>query len=868
MSITHRRPTDPTRRHRRLALVVAAGLLAGLAPVTVAPPGVIAASPPDAPAGGLQPTVQYEEAMAHANDRIAFTPGDRVTVGFQPRADDTWLIGGTAPRALPAGRLSGASMRTVVAAPAEPARPAPVTSPTVAPSTAPSEPPVATPAPSADLPTVDPTPDPSPEPALDAPAVDPSDVVPAEPASWSFADSDPVVTPHAPVSSGGLRKEIFGFLPYWELSASDTRLDWEKLSTVAYFGVGATSTGALLKTNSDGSTSVGWSGWTSSKMTTVINDAHRNRTRVVLTVQSFAWTSSQLATQKALLGSATARLNLARQVTAAVRDRGADGVNLDFEPIASGYADEFTALVRTIRAELDGVASGYQLTFDTTGYIGNYPIEDATASGGADAIFIMGYDYRSSGSSPVGSIAPVGGPLYDVGDTVRAYAARVPPSKLILGVPYYGRAWSTSSDALNASNISGTKYGTSVAVLYETARDLAVENGRRYDTTEGVAWTAYRRENCTSTYGCVTSWRQLYYEDATSLKKKYDLVNTYGLRGAGIWALGYDGTRTELYQAIKDKFITDAIPPKITGSALSSTFISPNGDSRQDTVTVTVKATGLDHWGYLVEPMDGTTPGPAVRSGTVPSVTPTYTWNGKRGDGSDLPDGVYRITVWTADASENRAQRAFLVTLDTAVPTVGSSTTPSVITPNGDRRSDTTTLGWSAGERVTGTGRILDRNGVTVRSWALIAGTSGAFTWDGRDNAGKAVVDGRYVYRVAGFDPAGNATLRDLPMNVDRTIASVGWSSGSFDPRAGQASRLSFRLIRSATVTVAIYQGTTLVRSVWLAKPVAAATWGWTWDGKNGNGVLVKPGTYSVSVTATSWVGATKLTSPVTVRAH
>ena len=27
-----------------------------------------------------------------------------------------------------------------------------------------------------------------------------------------------------------------------------------------------------------------------------------------------------------------------------------------------------------------------------------------TASGGADAIFVMGYDYRSSGSSPVGSI--------------------------------------------------------------------------------------------------------------------------------------------------------------------------------------------------------------------------------------------------------------------------------------------------------------------------------------------------------------------------------------------------------------------------------------------------------------------------------
>ena len=42
---------------------------------------------------------------------------------------------------------------------------------------------------------------------------------------------------------------------------------------------------------------------------------------------------------------------------------------------------------------------------------------------------------------------------------------------------------------------------------------------------------------------------------------KYDLVNAYGLRGAGIWALGYDGTRPELWNAIQAKFITDTTPP-------------------------------------------------------------------------------------------------------------------------------------------------------------------------------------------------------------------------------------------------------------------------------------------------------------------
>ena len=100
------------------------------------------------------------------------------------------------------------------------------------------------------------------------------------------------------------------------------------------------------------------------------------------------------------------------------------------------YADEFTALVKSVRAELNKVHKGYQITFDTTGWIGNYPIEAATGSGGADAVVIMGYDYRTGSTRNVGSVAPLGGPTFDVGDTVRAYLARLTASKIILAFPY------------------------------------------------------------------------------------------------------------------------------------------------------------------------------------------------------------------------------------------------------------------------------------------------------------------------------------------------------------------------------------------------------------------------------------------------
>ena len=117
-----------------LAAVLAAGPLpmstaiamAPAAPVLPASEPVSEANPPETPtqapgitpgeldgadaAAGQHPSVAYEEAMAHAGDRINFEPGGKVEVGFTPRAGDEWPVDGRAQSALPHGRATGGQM--------------------------------------------------------------------------------------------------------------------------------------------------------------------------------------------------------------------------------------------------------------------------------------------------------------------------------------------------------------------------------------------------------------------------------------------------------------------------------------------------------------------------------------------------------------------------------------------------------------------------------------------------------------------------------------------------------------------------------------------------------------------------------------
>ena len=354
----------------------------------------------------------------------------------------------------------------------------------------------------------------------------------------------------------GLRREVLGFLPYWKLDTTTrAALRLDLVSTLAYFSIGVQPNGYLARGSSSTPT-VGWAGWTSPAMTEIINAAHARGVRVVPTITMMAW-GYDYTDMTALLNSASSRARLVAEVVSMVRDRRVDGVNIDFEPVPSSLRSQFTTLVREVKAGLVNARVGSYVTVDTMAgaatWATGYDVAGLTASGAADALMVMAYDFHYAGSARAGGVAPIDSDyIFAAADALRDHLARVPSRKLIWGVPYYGRAWNTTSASVNATVRSPVQ---SVAFSYlwddhgtpAGGKVLGQRYGRKWDPVGQVPWFSFWDAGS-------GGYRQGYYEDPQSLRVKYDLVLRNDLAGIGIWSLGMDTGVADLWNVIADRF--------------------------------------------------------------------------------------------------------------------------------------------------------------------------------------------------------------------------------------------------------------------------------------------------------------------------
>ncbi|PZR63055.1 MAG: hypothetical protein DLM71_05670 [Chloroflexi bacterium] len=433
----------------------------------------------------------------------------------------------------------------------------------------------------------------------------------ASPASGSVAGPVSVLGPTATGTTSafagpggwlpnGLRREVLGFLPHWMLDAGTlSALRYDLLSTVAYFGIGAAPSGMLIR-----GTNAGWLGWSSSAMTGVIDAAHARGVRVVPTITMMAW-SGDYSGMTALLTAPANRARLISEIAGIIAGRRADGVNIDFEPVPTSLRGAFTTFIRELKAGLVRARVPSYVTVDTMAgaatWATGYDVVGLTAAGAADALMVMAYDLSWSGSARAGGVAPIDSPyIFAVRDALNAHLAVMPASKLIWGVPYYGRSWPTTSAALNAVTRPSTSSSYSRAFGYiaydgagnETgARAAARVYGRRWDAVGQVPWFA-------SWDAANRTYRQGYYDDGASLQAKYRLVGGSGLAGIGIWSLGMDTGTNEFWNVIYDRFVKldfrlAGADRYATAAAVSAASFAADGPALVYLATGTTFADGL-----------------------------------------------------------------------------------------------------------------------------------------------------------------------------------------------------------------------------------------------------------------------------------
>jgi spore germination protein YaaH len=417
-----------------------------------------------------------------------------------------------------------------------------------------------------------------------APTLAPS----AAPASQSPAPLGPTLPPVTPspaatpsASPRPVASEVVGFLPSWFLEAEAGTLDADLLTTVAFHGIEASGDGRLVQRKPSGEIPDGWAALEGETFDALTSELRAKGVRVVPVIQRFGWTPDALDRTRALLTSKPDRRALAERIARLVADRGLDGVNLDVEPVPDDLADEYVTFVREVRRALDDVAPGLHLSVDAVASLKGYDLAGLTAEGAADLVILMGYNYRTDTSATVGSTAPLrdSSGSADLETTVQGALTQAPADKLVLALPWFGRAWSSATDTAGAAPVSGDGIDTPATPTYAEAVAQAMLTGRQWHPEQASAWTAYPTRQCST---CPAVWRQLWYDDADAFGAKMDLALGAGLAGVGVWALGQEGDRPELWWALRER-----IEPRVDDSP-------PNGSASLDPETVRGDLEGRD----------------------------------------------------------------------------------------------------------------------------------------------------------------------------------------------------------------------------------------------------------------------------------
>mgnify|MGYP000909116508 CR=1 FL=1 len=196
-----------------------------------------------------------------------------------------------------------------------------------------------------------------------------------------------------------------------------------------------------------------------------------------------------------------------------------DGINIDFENMYASDRDAFTQFVREITPFLK--EQGLVVSVD----VNDIKCYDKKAlSEVVDYVMYMSYDQHWRTSPVAGSVAQVTWAEERIKRVIEVEG--VPVEKLLLGIPFYTRLWTETTDE------TGKKTLESKALSMEAARNTVLQNSAKvvWEEESGQFYAYYEKDNTTN---------KIWIEDANSINLRASLVHKYNLAGTCAWSSNF-----------------------------------------------------------------------------------------------------------------------------------------------------------------------------------------------------------------------------------------------------------------------------------------------------------------------------------------
>ena len=312
-------------------------------------------------------------------------------------------------------------------------------------------------------------------------------------------------------------KVVYGWHPYW-VGAAYNNYDWDLLTHFSFFSYEVNpANGNALSTH----------GWATS---TAVDAALASGVKVTLCVTLFG--SSDLAT---FLSNATSKQNLINNLISTVQARGAHGVNIDFEGIPSSQTTNFANFMVSLTNQMHAAIPGSEVSTVLYAVDWNNVFDFSIMDPVVDHFIIMGYAYYYQGSSNTGPNDPLyhfgSSYNYTLSKTITDYVDNgCSKNKLVMGLPYYGYEWATTSQTIPSPTTA-----TGTAKTFQQV----MNNTSGYYSTANHNWDAASYTDI-FTFNNGTTDKQCYIALEDAFRKRLEHVNNSGIAGIGIWALGYD----------------------------------------------------------------------------------------------------------------------------------------------------------------------------------------------------------------------------------------------------------------------------------------------------------------------------------------